>query len=99
MGKVMKRRFFMKTKSDEIVIKSKINIPEVLKEYLLGLIDAEPSTRHIQLSAHRLGIGEVQDIVCETNAGPACYRVFGFPPIDISLTVVRKDGQIRLAGI
>ena len=71
-------------------------IPNVLLDFLYGLIDNDSTISEIRLISNALGAGEVQDIICVTMSGSVFRRVFGFSPVNTNLKVEHYDGKHEL---
>ena len=67
-------------------------IPDVLLDFLYGLIKKDSTIREVRLVSNILGAGEVQDIICETKNGSVFHRVFGFSPVNARLKVSHYEG-------
>ncbi|MGI5985888.1 MAG: hypothetical protein GXY01_07630 [Clostridiales bacterium] len=73
-------------------------IPEVLTEYLLRLAEESDCPKQgFVLSIRKIGIGKVQDILVLRENDSFCRRVFGCPPVDAELTVVRRGENIYMS--
>jgi len=72
------------------------SLPEVLLNYLAILLESEKNICHIRLVPQKLGMGDVQDVICETENEILTRRVFGFNPVEISLDIKRLDNRIEM---
>lgn len=72
-------------------------IPGVLLDYLCKLVQKEDSVAEIVLTSGVLGMGEIQEISCNTPSGTLSRRVFGFMPVDARLQVSVRENQIEMA--
>lgn len=86
----------MNTAIKNVTPEVRSRLPQVLIDYLLKLVGANEA-RYISLIPCALGMGAVQDIVCETASGQEHHRVFGFPPVKADIAVRRRQDQMELA--
>lgn len=63
-------------------------LPEVFLSYLHSLVDHDPSITMIELVSTPLGSGLVQDIYFSSATTTTHRRVFGFDPVNASLSVI-----------
>ncbi|MDL2317755.1 hypothetical protein LJC74_01495 [Eubacteriales bacterium OttesenSCG-928-A19] len=86
----------MKDTIERVTPEVRASLPKVLIDYLWTLVGAGEA-RTIRLIPCALGMGEVQDVICETPDGQARHRVFGFPPVQASVAVRRHQNTVELA--
>ena len=65
-------------------------LPDVLVEYISSIIWADDNTQYVRLVPIEMGCGFVQEIIFEPQGSLEPKKVFGFPPVDVRLRVVRQ---------